>query len=271
MTLRKAAVDLSKELSNPLFWGDFSVLHMDSDALELPYRAFLGLAQDDVNSYYAQALSPHVNSGTWPIFPLYIDSDRYVEIEYADGAEYQNRAWIGSRASGQRALLGYDSGHFSLPGLRSKELAWLLDRLEHSTAHPASGLLLAPMCYLPQPDAPLTERLAALCARIPGANATLAGTMAANMVKRQVVPDAKWERKPPFGWCSDCQYSQRNPGSPMSVLSQTEFSFIDQFFSRGGFLSSRMMPARYIDLGLGQSASQNRAAMTASSSPLTSA
>jgi hypothetical protein len=231
VTLRKAAVDLSKELSDPLFWGNFSVLHMDSEAIELPYRELLGLSQDDVNSYYTQVLSPHIDSATWPIFPLRIDGDRYVEIEYAGGAEYQNRIWIGSRASGQRALLGYDSGHFSLPGLRTTELLWLLDRLEQGTAHPAAGLLLMPMCYLPKTDALLTERLATLCARIPGANPRLAPAMAANMVERQVVPDAKWERKPPFGWCSNWQYSQRNPEGPMSVLSQTEFSFIDQFFA----------------------------------------
>ena len=166
-----------------------------------------------MNGYHTQVLSPHIDSPAWPIFTLQIDSDRYVEIEYAGGAEYQDRVWIGSRASGQRALLGYNSGHFSLPGLRPSELVWLLDRLEQITAYPASGLLLVPMCYLPQPDALLTEKLATLCARIRGANSRLAGTMAANMVEHQVVPDAKWERRPHFGWCSNWQYSQRNPES----------------------------------------------------------
>lgn len=234
VVLRKASVDLSRELSDPLFWHNFLVLHMGSEAIERPYQEFLGLSQGEVNGYYTQVLSPHIDSPTWPIFPLQIDRDRYVEIEYAGGAEYQNRVWIGSRASGQRALLGYDSGHFSLPGLRSSELIWLLGRLQQNTAYPASGLLLVPMCYLPQPDAPLTERLATLCARIPCANSTLAGTMAANMIERQVVPGAKWERRLHFGWCSNWQYSQRNPASPMSVLAQTEFSFIDQFFSEVG-------------------------------------
>ena len=83
--------------------------------IERPYEEFLGLSQDEVNGYHTQVLSPHIDSPAWPIFTLQIDSDRYVEIEYAGGAEYQDRVWIGSRASGQRALLGYNSGHFSLP------------------------------------------------------------------------------------------------------------------------------------------------------------
>ena len=207
---------------------------MDSELIERPYEEFLGLSQDEVNGYYTQILSPHIDLPTWPIFPLQVDSVRYVEIEYAGGAEYQDRVWIGSRASGQRALLGYNSGHFSLPGLRPSELIWLLDRLEQITAYPASGLLLVPMCYLPQPEVLLTEKLATLCARIPGANSRLAGTMAANLVERQVVPDAKWERRPHFGWCSNWQYSQRNPESPMSVLAEAEFGFIDRFFSEVG-------------------------------------
>jgi len=78
------------------------------------------------------------------------------------------------------------------------------------------------------------KKLATLCARIPGANLKLAGTMAANMIERQMVPDAKWERRPHFGWCSNWRYSQRNPESPMSVLTATEFGFIDQFFSEVG-------------------------------------
>jgi hypothetical protein len=234
VALRKDGIDLSKELSDPLFWGSFSVLHMDSESIERPYEGFLGLSEDEVNGYYTQALSPYIDSPTWPIFPLQIDSDRYVEIEYAGGAEYQDRVWIGSRTSRQRALLGYNSGHFSLPGLRPSELIWLLDRLEQITAYPAAGLLLVPMCYLPQRDPLLTEKLATLCARIPGANSRLAGTMAANMVELKVVPDAKWERRPHFGWCSNWQYSQRNPESPMSVLAEAEFVFINQFFAEAG-------------------------------------
>src|SRR5215469_5450484 len=86
VTLRRDGVDLSMELSNPLFWGNFSTLHMDSDAIERPYEAFLGLSRDEVNAYYTDFLSPLVNSETWPVFPLEIDSDRYVEAEWAGGA-----------------------------------------------------------------------------------------------------------------------------------------------------------------------------------------
>lgn len=228
---RRDSIDLSKELSNPLLWGNFATLYMDSETTERPCEAFLGLSKYDVNSYYTDFLSPLINSATWPIFLLEIDSNRYIEIEWAGGAEYQDRVWIGSKDSGHRALLGYNSGHFSLPGLRPSELAWMLERLEQTKVHPASGLLLVPMCYLPEPDAPLTERLANLCARIPGARVEFASAMAANLVEHQVVPEAKWERRPALGWCSNWQYSQRNPQSPMSVLSQAEFRFVDLFFS----------------------------------------
>jgi hypothetical protein len=183
-----------------------------------------------VGKYYTDFLRPLVDSQTWPIFPLEIDSDRYAEVEWAGGAEYQDRVWIGSRASGNRALLGYYSGHFSLPGLRQNELIWLLGRLEQTSIHPVSGLLLVPMCYLPEPDTQLTERLASLCARVPGAKKELAGTMAANLVEHQVIPEAIWEHRTGFGWCSNWTYSQRNPESFMSVLSEADFKFIELFF-----------------------------------------
>jgi hypothetical protein len=204
---------------------------MVSDTIERPYEGFLGLSQDEVNSYYSDFLSPFCDSTAWPIFPLEIDGDRYVEIEWAGGAEPQERVWIGSRGTGQRALLGYNSGHFSLPGLRPSELAWLLDRLENSKAHPASGLLLVSMCYLRKPDALLTESLTRLCTRIPRGGAELAGTMAANMVEYRVVPEVRWQRRDGFGWCNSWVYSQRNPQHPMSVLSEGGFEFVDQFFS----------------------------------------
>jgi hypothetical protein len=230
VALGKGSTDLASELSNPLFWGIFSDLHMASDTMEQPVRELLGLSEEEVNTYYKGVLEPLINSTAWPVFPLDIDGNRYVEIEWSGGAECQERVWIGAKASGERALLGYNSGHFSLPGLRPSELVWLLDRLRDTPAHPAAGLLLMPMCYLPEPNAPLTERLAGLCARIPGANPTLAGTAATSMIERCTVPAATWERKPRYGWCSSWAYSQRNPQSPMSILAEADFGFIDQFF-----------------------------------------
>jgi hypothetical protein len=232
VALRRDCIDLSRELSEPLFWGNFSTLYMVSEENDSPYEEFLGLSQNDVNNYYTRFLAPLINSKTWPIFPLVIDRDRYVDVEWAGGAEYQDRVWIGSRVSEHRALLGYQSGHFSVPGLRPSELAWLLERIAQTTAHPASGLLLVPMCYLPEPDARLIETLANLCARIPGARVELADTMATNMVEHQVVGvNARWEWRASIGWCSTCRYSQRNPQSPLSILSEADFGFIDLFFS----------------------------------------
>jgi hypothetical protein len=74
--------------------------------------------------------------------------------------------------------------------------------------------------------------LANLCARIPGAKVELANLMAANMVERQVAEaNARWEWRAGLGWCSTCPYSQRNPQSAMSILSEADFGFIDLFFS----------------------------------------
>lgn len=117
---------------------------------------------------------------------------------------------------------------FSLPGLRPRELLWLLDRLELSTAHPASGLLLVPMCYLSGPDDLPIDRLAKLCVRIPGARKELARAIAANMRDHLVVPDNRWQLRPDFGSCSTWSYSQRNP---QSALSERDFKFIESFFS----------------------------------------
>lgn len=229
---RRDSIDLTKELSNPLFWANFVSLHMHSEAMEDPADDFFpGLTGHDVGNYYKDFLSPLIDGETWPIFLLEIDGDRYAEIEWAGGAECQDRLWIGSKASNQRALLGYFSAHHSLPGLRQSELIWLLDRLEQTSAHPASGLLLVPMCYFPEADAKIVERLTGLCARIPEAKIELAGTMAANMVERLIDPGVTWQRRTAFGWCSTNEYSQRNPESVMSVLSEAEFRFIHQFFA----------------------------------------
>ena len=56
--------------------------------------------------------------------------------------------------------------------------------------------------------------------------------MATNMVEHQVVGvNARWEWRASIGWCSTCRYSQRNPKSPLSILSEADFGFIDLFFS----------------------------------------
>jgi hypothetical protein len=83
VALRQDCIDLSMELSKPLFWGNFSSLHMVSEDNGNPYKEFLGLSEDDVDSYYTSFLAPLFASTTWPIFPLEIDRDRYVEIEWA--------------------------------------------------------------------------------------------------------------------------------------------------------------------------------------------
>jgi hypothetical protein len=229
---RLDGIDLTRELSNPLFWANFATLYMHSEEMEDPADDFFpGLAGNDVGNYYKDFLCPLIEGETWPIFPLEIDGNRYAEIEWAGGAEDQYRLWIGSRTSNRRALLGYFSAHHSLPGLRHAELVWLLDRLEQADIHPASGLLLVPICDLPEPNASLVERVASLCTRIPGAKIELAGIMAANMVAHLVIPEATWERRPSFGWCSNYELSQRNPQGFMSVLSEAEFKFIDQFFA----------------------------------------
>lgn len=64
VTLRRDSIDLAKELSNPLFWGNFSVLYMSSESRERPYQEFLRLSPDDVNDYYTDFLSPLIDSDT---------------------------------------------------------------------------------------------------------------------------------------------------------------------------------------------------------------
>jgi hypothetical protein len=232
LQLRQASVEISEELSNPLFWGNFAILYLASEENEYPYRTFLGLTDSEVNGYYTDFLEPLIESPTWPIFKLPIDDDRYAEIEWAgELGEYQTRLWIGSHRLGRRALLGYDSGHFSLPALRRDEFVWLLGKLERGGAHPASGLLLAPMCYLPAEDALVAKKIADLCSRLPGAKGSRAADAADALMRRMIVPEARWERKPSLGWCSGWTYSQRNPRSLLSVLTETDFAFIDQFFN----------------------------------------
>jgi hypothetical protein len=50
----------------------------------------------------------------------------FVEHEFSAGVEYQFRSWIGGPGDAAPVLMGYESGHFSLPAFRLEEIDALL-------------------------------------------------------------------------------------------------------------------------------------------------
>jgi hypothetical protein len=113
---------------------------------------------DDANQWYEARINSHLLAGRWPYIRVSLPSSRYIELELAGGVEYQDRVWIGRESGTKKVLLGYHSGHFSLPALRREEVAWVAAE----TAFAASNLLWLSATYMDQwvDSQAFTERLA---------------------------------------------------------------------------------------------------------------
>src|SRR6185503_4860588 len=128
-----------------------------------PGLEWLGVQSDVANEWYEYSINSHLLVGRWPYIRVSLSRSRYIELEFAGGVEYQDRVWIGRESGTQKVLLGYHSGHFSLPALRREEVAWVAAE----TAFDASNLLwLSATCMDQWVDfQALTERLVS---RVPG-------------------------------------------------------------------------------------------------------
>ena len=135
--------DISAILDEPAFWAMEMSLLLYGDELPEPSLAW-GATRSEVDKTCIERFQSRWDSGTWPLISIGLPDNRYVEIEYAAGIEYQTRVWIGA-CEGPRVLLGYDSGHFSFPTMRIQEL---LDLAERMDGHPAASLLLLNGAYL---------------------------------------------------------------------------------------------------------------------------
>ena len=224
VTSNSNRVDISAILDDPAFWATWVPLHLDSEELPEPSLAW-GVTSGQVDEAYVERFESQWVSGTWPFIRLGLPDDQYIEIEYAAGIEYQNRVWIGV-GEGQRALLGYDSGHFSFPTMRIQELLDLADRMDR---HPAVCLLLLGGAYLVEGDPFPLDVVACWLRQTPGFQEKYLNVFLKGFAEN-VVPELRWESTENRGWVNNGLYSQRNPASTMSILCDEDFHFIANFF-----------------------------------------
>jgi hypothetical protein len=216
-------VDISTSLSDPGFWAVHMWLHAESDILPDPPSAW-GLSKEDANQEYERLFERHWKAGVWPFVRLLVDGSRYVEIEYAAGIEHQNRVWIGG-GGGRRVLMGYHSGHFSFPSFRITEVLALANRIG---AHPSAPLLLLPGAYMEAGEILSTETVTRWLTQMPGIRMEFIPLVLPPLLENSV-PDLHWKMDERLGWINNWQYSQRNPQSPMSILTTDDFIFIHEF------------------------------------------
>lgn len=218
-------VDVSFILTSPEFWASQADLHFVTDEVEEPSQQFFGLSTQTVNTWFKEHIDRHQEAERWPYIRVPLPGARYIEYEFAAGTEYQDRIWIGHLSGSERVLLGYHSGHFSLPALRLPEVIWLSEQSDHA----ASSLLWLTAAYLETGSYPLclAEHLAS---HLPGLLPGQARPAARALLERLCVTDLRWRPDPLRGWINNWDYSQRNPTSALSILTAQDFAYIRDFF-----------------------------------------
>jgi hypothetical protein len=214
-------IDVTGSLADPSFWA----LQMSTS----PQSAWdvWDLTKREVDELFVRFFRRHWDDGVWPFVRLPLGGSRYLEIEYAEVEEMeeQDRVWIGSE-DGRRALLGFESPHFSFPTLRMEELLMIANRLNE---HRSAPLLLLRGAYLTAADKPPKDAIRTWLQLVPAMPQGSIPDIVADLVKN-VVPEVRWRKDPALGWINNGVYSQRNPKSEMSLLEKQDFQFIQWFF-----------------------------------------
>ena len=219
-------IDVSEMLAQPEFWAVQLSLHCVSEEVEDPGLEWIGIRREAAEDWYEAQILSHIRHGAWPYVRVAVPSSRYIELEMAGGVEYQDRIWIGDRSRNQSVLLGYHSGHFSLPALRVQEVSWLAA----ATGSIAANILWLTAAYLEQGTDPL-PLVIGLASRIPGLLRGRAGVVAESLLRNLKVEGLAWVQDPELGWINNWAYSQRNPNSRLSILKPADFAYVQHFFS----------------------------------------
>jgi hypothetical protein len=219
-------IDMSNMLLEPEFWATQLELHCQSDDTENPGLEWLGVTQQAASEWYLERIQAPINRGVWPYLRVEVEASKYIEFEMAGGAEYQDRILIGDTSTGERALLGYHSGHFSLPALRIEELAHIAQLTEWAPAN----LLWLSATYM-QDDRDIRSLVVRLVSGVPGLSSRHHQVMADAFLESLKVSGLKWVVDPTLGWINNWAYSQRNPQSLLCHLKSAEFAFVQRFFA----------------------------------------
>lgn len=221
-------LDISGLIGAPEFWAMQVVLDFGTEEIEDPPLEWFGIESQVLNTWYAQHIDRHLKTGVWPFMRVPLPGSRYIEYEMTAGSEYQDRIWIGDDAGPHRVLLGYHSGHFSLPALRPEELSWLAAQAGAGIAN----LLWMRAAYFGEDDIAGMRTLAhTVISALPGLRAGKAPEMVNALFENRTVSGVKWKLDAQHGWVNNWKYSQRNPQGPMSVLDAEDFAYVRDFFS----------------------------------------
>lgn len=219
-------VDVSHYLAIPEFWAMQLALHFVADEVDDPALQFLGVSPDKAEEWYHAHVEALHSSGRWPYVRVPLANAKYVELEMTANVEYQDRIWIGDISGSARVLLGYHSGHFSLPAFHVAEV----ERLASQSPSSASAALWLFATYLDADAIPLALTRE-LVSRIPGVSKSQITLMADTLLECLTVSGLRWSRDSALGWINNWQHSQRNPRSQLSILTPSDFAYIGGFFS----------------------------------------
>lgn len=222
LSTNERRVDVTDYFANPAFWAIQMSLHLGAQMTEDPLLAW-GFCQADEVQAYERLFESHWHAGVWPYLRLPFGGAKFVEIEFAAGVEYQERLWLGD-GNASRALMGYHSGHFSLPSFRIAEVLALGKSL---TAHPCAGLLLLPGAYIGADENLPRDIVSEWVKEVPGVRSEFIPKIVESFLSN-VVPELQWRFDERLGWINNWTYSQRNPRGSMSVLGTEDFRFILQ-------------------------------------------
>lgn len=219
-------------LDIPVFWALHYYLlsrSEDRDETELAEELF-GIPSKIINDYYLDRFMSGKHTKPWPYFTVPIDASRFIEVEYAEGAEYQTRFKLGDEQGS--ITVGYNSGHFSLPSLRWIELMQIANTCLETKHRCQSVLLLFPGIYLSEAECVDASReLEACFAKLRLFEQSNRLQLVTNVVANCSI-SCSWRQDPQLGSVCDGIYAQRNPKSLLSNLRAEEFARIKRFFSR---------------------------------------
>jgi hypothetical protein len=221
-------LDVTAELSDPRFWAlELSPCLVSNDIPE-PYDHFFGVSSQDLGDYSKAVFEEPFRQGVWPYVRLGSGGANYIEFEFT---EHQERYWIGDASRERRVLMGYYSGHTSLPAFRIEEALWFLEKPDHLQQNRMAGLLCLTGCYMSRLPPSIPESLEQSVSALPSVKPDRVEQMAEVMLGNLLVPDGRWEYHRELGWINNWRHSQRNPESSMSILRSLDFRFIEEFFT----------------------------------------
>jgi hypothetical protein len=227
--------DANELLQDPRFWSThYSEQLVDQETRQEPDELiphFFGHAATQTDEFFQRYL---IKQKAFPRFTKRLPNQSSVEVSYMEGAEFQVRYGICSSAE-QPILLGYQSGHFSLPAFRWEEIKQIYQShlaIAGSRSAAECLLLLFPSIYVCAEDShDEIHHVVANAWQELGIISTDVDGLTRNIVTSLTVGSHRWTQHPIYGWISNNSNCQRNPDSKLSALPESGWAKISLFFS----------------------------------------